>query len=292
MLRQLRNEIIRFMPPWMNTESKLLDYMDMSAFTVVQKTDALYVDGTPYLYTTTLGELKTALSIAGTGDYDVCVIDIIEKIDGTSTWIETNTNFIWLDAIIEAVIEIIEYKIQAIREMNPLLATSDFGVPYWEAMFSSERQIILGVPETDPEYMLRVLGELFSMTTSLININNLLLQIGLQPFTFINTRKDTFQWNNKMWPYSVSLHLDKADSANIDFIRRLFTGASAAGTRLFIFCPDETLDCYGLYYATDADDYIPPSRFIPGGPIPSIFDLETNSGNLLVTNSGYTIITN
>ena len=234
MLRQLRNEIIRFMPPWMNTESILLDYMDMSAFTVVQKTDALYVDGVPYSYETTFEELKTALSIAGTGNYDVCVIDLIEKVEGTSTFIETNTNFIWLDAIIGAVIEIIEYKAQAIREMNPLLATADFGIPYWEALFGSERQLVAGIPETDGEYMIRVLSELFSMTTSLININALLSQIGLQPFTFINTRNDPFQVSDIWWPYSVNLHIEAVDNDKIGLIKSIFLGASAAGTRLFI----------------------------------------------------------
>ncbi len=263
-IRQLRNEIIRFMPPWMNTESQLLSYIDMSSFIVVQKIDGLYVDGTPYGWDTTIGDLKTALSIAGTGDYDVCVLDLIEEIDSSGyALIETNTNFIWLDAMVEAIVEIIDYKTQAIREMNPLLATVDFGLPYWEAMFGSERELISGVLETDSQYMIRVISELFAMTTSLLNIKKLFDQIGLQPYTFVNTRKDTFQFNNKMWPYSVSLHLDPIDSDKISIIRKIFLGSSAAGIRLFIFCPDMEMDCYGLFYATDADDYIVPSSFTP-----------------------------
>ena len=292
MIRDLRKELIRFMPPWMSTESKLFNYMDMSAFTVVQKTDALYVDGTPYLYSTTLAELKAALSISGTGDYDVCVIDLIEKVEGTNTWIETNTNFIWLDAMIEAIIEIIEYKRQAIREMNPLLATVDFGIPYWEALFGSERRLIVGVPETDGQYMIRVISELFAMTTSLLNIKNLLDQIGLQPYTFVNTRNDSFQWNKKMWPYSVSLHLDKTDSDKIGLIRTIFAGSSAAGTRLFIFCADMQLDCYGLYYATDAEDYEIPSSFTPGIPLVGPYILATEGGFSLMTEDGYLLTTN
>lgn len=266
MIRDLRKELIRFMPPWMNTESQLLDYMDMSSFTVVQKTDALYVDDVPYPYDTTLGELKTALSILGTGNYDVCVIDLIEKIEGTNTWIETNTNFIWLDAMIEAIIEIVEYKRQAIREMNPILATAEFGIPYWEKLFGSERQLVGGVPETDGEYMIRVIAELFSLTTSLINIDKVLSQIGLQPYDFINTRNDVFQFNSKMWPYSVNLHIDGSDYSQIELIRNIFLGASAAGIRLFVFCPATVVDIFGLNFGngTDLGDYVVPPPFIPG----------------------------
>ncbi len=128
-IRQLRNELIRFMPPWMQTENILLEYMDLSAFTVVQKTDALYVDGTPYIWDTTIGALKTALSIAGTGDYDVCAIEIIEEFVSGKAFVETNTNLTLLDAIAETIVDwIIAHKNQAIREMNPLLATADFGI--------------------------------------------------------------------------------------------------------------------------------------------------------------------
>jgi len=264
------------MPPWMNTESILLDYtlaLDLSAFTVVQKNDGLYVDGTLYGWDTTITALRTALSLGGSGDYDDCVIDLIEEVDGSgNVWIETNTNFILLDSFCEALVDFILYKQQAIREMNPLLATADFGLPYWEAMFASKRQSILGVLETDGQYMVRVISELFATTTSLLNIQSLLEELGLQPFTLINTRKDPFQFNKKMWPYSVNLHLDGADENKIQTIRQIFSGASAAGTRLILMC--NVFDQgYGYSYGANyggwdgTSDYLPVPEFITDGVV-------------------------
>jgi len=257
------------MPPWMNTEKQLLDYMDLSAFTVVQKIDGLYVDGTPYSWDTTITALKAALAIGGTGDYDPCVIDLIDNIDGNGkVWIETNSNFILIDAIAETIVDIIVYKNQSIREMNPLLATFDFGLEYWQTMFNSERQEILGIPETDAEYMIRVVAELFALTTSLLNIDSIISQFGLQPYVVINTRNDPFQFNKNMWPYSVNIHLHGDDEDKIESIRNVFFRAAAAGIRPLIICDiidsgEDHSYCanFGGGTVAGASGYVPVSEF-------------------------------
>jgi len=270
-IRQIRNELIRFMPPWMNLESQLLEYFDLTGFTSSIKTDALYIDGTPYDWNTTLGALKTALSIPGTGDYDDCILDLIEEIDGNGkAWIETNTNFILLDAIAETIVDLILFQDQALTEMNAYLATKDFGLPYWEALFESERLKISGVPETDAQYMSRAIATLFAVTTSLLNIESSLKQIGLQPFVLVNTRNDPFQFNKNMWPYSVCLHLNSLDVAHIPLIRSIFQHASAAGIRLLLMCDGTGFGSFfGAYFGDGATEgatgYVPVSEFTPSG---------------------------
>ena len=149
--------------------------------------------------------------------------------------------------------------------MNPGLATSDGLLPFWEAIFQSQRKTINGVVETDAAYMLRAISELFGQSSSLVVLRREFTKYGITNFTLENSRDDTFKWNTLMEPMSVNLHLEEKDFDRIPFLRELFFNISVAGMRLFIFCPAQDQDCYGLNYGygIDAEDYETPPPFTP-----------------------------
>lgn len=271
-IRDYRNLLIEEMPPWMETfDPDLLNYFSLSGFTYTDLVYSLIVDGTEYLKAEwTLGNFKIALGIPGTGNFDDCIIDIIDKIDSDDeVWIYTNPNFIQLDAIAVIQKKIDDRRNQLITEMNPRLATIDGLLFFWEAIFQSERLIIDEVPETDAAYMARAISELFGQSAALIVLRRIFSQYGLTNFTLENSRDDTFKWNSKAESDSVNLYLAEDDYDKIQFLNNLFNNVALAGKRLFVLCPAQNHDCYGLNYGngTDADDYIIPPPFIPGAGI-------------------------
>ena len=240
-IRDYRNLLIKQMPPWMEVnDPDLLEYFSLSGFDYFEKEDSIIVDGTEYKRDEwTLGDFKDDLGIAGTGNYDNCIIDIIELIDSDdNVFVYTNPNFIRLDAMAVIIKDKDDRRNQLITEINPLLATSDGLLPFWEAMFQSERQVIEGVPETDAEYMARVVSLLFGASTSLVVINSVFKKLGLTNFTLINSRDDTFKWNSKAEPMSVNLHIEQKDISKIPLLNRIFLVISLAGMRLYIFVDD------------------------------------------------------
>jgi hypothetical protein len=268
-IRDYRNLLIKQAPPYMEfNDADLLNYFSLSGFDYFEKEDVIIVDGVEYnRQEWTLGDFKDALGIAGTGNYDVCVIDIIEKIDSNdNVFVYTNPNYIKYDSMAVIVKKKDDRRNQLITEMNPLLATLDGLLPFWEAMFQSTRQIIDGVPETDAEYMARVVSLLFGASTSLVVIRNVFEKLGLTNFEIIDSNKDETHWNPYSAPFSVNLYLDPDDFDNIDFIHQIFLTISLAGIRLFILCPATDHDCFGLNFgnATDNSDYVVPPPFVPG----------------------------
>ena len=268
-IRDYRNLLIKQMPPWMEVNNPdLLEYFSLAGFDYFEQEDTIIVDGTEYKRDElTLGDFKDDLGIAGTGNYDNCIIDIIELIDSDDkVFIYTNPNFIKLDAMAVIIKAKDDRRNQLITQMNPLLATLDVLLPFWEAMFQSERLIIDGVPETDAEYMARVVSLLFGASTSLVVIRSVLERIGLTNFEIIDSNKDETHWNPYSAPFSVNLYLDASDFDKRDFLHQLFLTLSLAGIRLFILCPATDHDCFGLNFgnATDNSDYETPPPFIPG----------------------------
>ena len=271
-IRDYRNLLIEQMPPRMEVgDADLLNYFSLSGFTYTEKVNSIIIDGTEYVRDEwTLGELKIDLSIAGTGNYDDCIIDLIEKIDSDDkVWIYTNPNFIQLDAMACIQKKIDDRRNRLITEMNPRLATVGGLLSFWEAIFQNERIVIGGVLETDSEYMARTISELFGQSTSIIVIRRIFEQYGLTNFILENTREDAFKWNSKSASDSVNLWLEPKDYDEIPFLRQLFGNISLAGKRLFVFCPVTDQDCYGINYGngTDADDYEIPPPFIPGAGV-------------------------
>lgn len=247
-IRDYRNLAAEQMPPWMEiNDPDLLLYFSLSGFDYFEKENSIIVDGTEYIRDEwTLGEFKTDLSIPGTGNYDDCIIDIIELIDSDdNVCIYTNPNFIILDAIATIIKKKDDRRNQLITEMNPYLATSDGLLPFWEAMFQSTRQIINGVPETDAEYMARVVSLLFGASTSLVVIRSVFDRLGLTNYELENSRDDDFKWNPRAEPMSVNLHLQQSDIDKIEFLNNIFLNISLAGIRLYTFVEG---DGYGSSY--------------------------------------------
>ena len=235
-IRDYRNLLIKQMPPWMEVnDPDLLEYFSLAGFDYFEKEDTIIVDGTEYKRDEwTLGDFKTDLSIAGTGNYDDCIIDIIELIDSDDkVFIYTNPNFIQLDAMAVMIKAKDDRRNQLITEMNPLLATLDGLLLFWEAMFQSERQIIDGVPETDAEYMQRVVSLLFGLSTSLVVIKKVFEKLGLTNFEIFDSREDPFKWDLKEEAFSVNLHIQLADIDKVPFLHDIFLSISLAGIRLF-----------------------------------------------------------
>ncbi len=251
-IRDFRNLLIEQMPPWMEVgDPDLLNYFSLSGFDYFEKEDSIIVDGTEYIRDEwTLGDFKTDLGIAGTGNYDDSIIDIIESIDSDdNVFVYTNPNFIQLDSMAVIVKSKNDRRNQLITEMNPLKATLDGLLLFWEAMFQSTRQETGGVPETDAEYMSRVVSLLFGQSTSLVVIRSVFDQLGLTNYTLIDSRDDSFKWNSRAEPMSVNLHLDVVDIAEIPTLTQLFFSISLAGIRLYVFV-DGTgyASSYGAFY--------------------------------------------
>lgn len=237
-IRDYRNLLIKQMPPGFElNDPDLLEYFSLSGFTYFERENSITVDGFEYIKDEwTLGDFKTDLSIAGTGNYDNCIIDIIEFIDSDdNVFVYTNPNFIMLDAMATIIKKKDDRRNQLITEMNPYQATLDGLLPFWEAMFQSERRINAGVPETDAEYMARVVSLLFGASTSLNVIRSVFDRFGLTDYTIENSRDDSFKWNLKAEAMSVNLHLDPVDIDKIDFLNRVFLTISLAGIRLYTF---------------------------------------------------------
>lgn len=268
-IRDYRNLLKKQMPPWMELENPdLFEYFSLSGFDYFEKEDVIIVDGTEYnRFEWTLGDFKTALGIAGTGNHDNCIIDIIELIDSDDkVFVYTNPNFIVLDAMASIIKEKDDRRNQLMTEMNPYLATVDGLLLFWEAMFQSNRRIVDGVPETDAEYMARVISLLFGASTSLVVIRSVFDRLGLNNFEIIDSNKDETHWYERSHSFSVNLYLDEGDFGKRDFISKIFLTLSLAGIRLFILCPAKDHDCFGLNFgnATDNSDYVTPPPFIPG----------------------------
>ncbi|MCK5613469.1 hypothetical protein KAR91_66985 [Candidatus Pacearchaeota archaeon] len=267
-VREYRELFIEQMPPWMELKDfDLLNYFSLSGHTHTEKMESIIIDDIEYIRNEwTLGELKTELSIAGTGNYDNCTLDILELIDSDDeVWIYTNPNFIQIDAL-----SVIQKKIDDRRdlvttEMNPRLATVDGILPFWEAIFQSERLTISGQLETDAAYMARVVAELFDQSSSLIAIRQTFEKYGLTNFTLINSKEDPTHWNVRSAPNSVNLYLVAEDYDRISFLNQVFIDVSLAGMRMFILCPSQNNDVYGLNYgnASDSGDYSTPPPFTP-----------------------------
>ena len=251
-IRDYRNLLIKQMPPWMEVgDPDPLNYFSLSGFTYFEKEDSIIVDGTEYIRDEwTLGAFKTALSIPGTGNYDDCIIDIIESIDSDdNVFIYTNPNFIQLDSMAVIIKAKDDRRNQLITEMNPLKATLDGLLPFWEAMFQSTRQENSGVPETDAEYMARVVSLLFGQSTSLVVIRSVFDRLGLTNYTLIDSRDDSFKWNSRAEPMSVNLHLDPVDIGEIPLLERVFFNISLAGIRLYVFVDGTGYgSSYGAFY--------------------------------------------
>lgn len=284
-IREHRNILIAEMPPWMEVgDLDLLKYFSLDGHTYLEKIESIVVDGTEYARDEwTLGQLKTALAIPGTGNYDDCIIDLIEEIDSAGdVWIYTNPNFIQLDAMASILKKSDDRRNQLLTEMNPRLATQDGLLPFWEAIFQSERMAINGVLESDVDYMLRAISELFGQSSSIINIRRILEKYGLTNFILENSRQDSFKWNSRAESDSVNLHLEAKDYDKIPFLQKVFFNVTLAGKRLFVFCPAEGHDCFGAFYgqpSTEMLDYVVPTEFTPGslydGALPdSPFDTE------------------
>lgn len=267
-VREYRELFIEQMPPWMELEDfDLLNYFSLSGHTHTEKMESIIIDDIEYIRNEwTLGELKTELLIAGTGNYDNCTLDIIELIDSDDeVWIYTNPNFIQVDALAFIQKNIDDRRDLVTTEMNPRLATVDGLLSFWEAIFQSTRQIISGVPETDAAYMARVVAELFDQSSSLIAIRQTFEKYGLTNFTLINSKEDPTHWNTRSAPNSVNLYLVADDYTRIPFLKQVFIDVSLAGMRMFILCPAENIDVYGLNYgnASDSGDYSTPPPFTP-----------------------------
>jgi len=268
-IREYRELVKEQMPPWMELDDlDLFNYFSLAGHTHIEKIESIIIDGTEYIRNEwTLGALKTALGIAGTGNYDNCIIDIIEEIDSDdNVFIYTNPNIIQVDALAVIQKKIDDRRDVIITEMNPRLATVDGMLYFWEAIFQSERQIINDVYETDAEYMARAVSELFGQSSSLNAIRIILEKYGLTNFELENSREDTFKWNSKAESNSVNLHISEEDYDKRPFLYQLFVNVSLAGMRLFILCPAQNHDCFGLNYGNGTEDfgYETPPPFIPG----------------------------
>ncbi len=159
------------------------------------------------------------------------------------------------------------HRDQLISEMNPRLATIDGLLFFWEAIFQSTRLIINEVPETDAAYMARAISELFGQSSAIIVLRRNFDRYGLTNYTLENSREDAFKWNSRAEAMSVNLHLDPDDYDRIQTLRDLFGNISLAGIRLFVLCPAQNHDCYGLNYGNSSEentDYVVPPPFIPG----------------------------
>jgi hypothetical protein len=237
-IRDYRDLLIKQMPGWMElNDPDLLNYFSLSGFDYFEKEGVIVVDGTEYdRFEWTLGDFKTDLGIAGTGNYDDCIIDIIENIDSDdNVFIYTNPNYIMLDSMATIIKKKDDRRNLLITEMNPYLATVDGLLLFWEAMFQSTRGVIDAVPETDAEYMARVISLLFGASTSLVVVRAVFERLGLINFTIEDSRKDTFKWNLKAEAMSVNLHMQQADIGKIPLIKNVFLNITLAGMRLFIF---------------------------------------------------------
>ena len=268
-IRDYRNLLAEEMPPWMVIDDfDLLNYFSLSGFSYTEKIDSILIDGVEYLRDDwTLGDLKTELGIAGTGNYDACKIHIIEKINSDDeVLIYTNPNIIVLDSMATIQKKVDDRRNLLLREMDPRLATVDGLLYFWEAIFQSVRQTFGGELETDAGYMARAISELFGQSTSLRYIRSVFDKYALTNYSIIDTRDDPTHWNSKSASDSVTLFLDPIDYDKIPFLNQLFISISLAGKRLFVLCPAQNHDCYGLNYGngTDADDYVIPAPFIPG----------------------------
>lgn len=293
-IREYRDLLKERMPSWMELDDlDLLNYFSLSGHSYTEKVDSIIIDGFEYKRDEwTLGELKTDLGIAGTGNYDGVIIDIIEEIDSSDdVFIYTNPNIIILDMLAVLEKKCDDRRNQLLTEMDPNLATVDGLLPFWEAIFQSERQTISGVVETDNAYMIRAITEIFGQSSSLRVIRRLFEKYGLTDFTVINSRDDTFQWNLKSASDSVNLHLDPVDFDKISSLNQTFLDSAPAGKRLFILCPDITRDVYGLFYVTDAGDYETPPGFTPGIPLVGPFELQTEDSFSLMTEDGFVLLT-
>ncbi len=271
-VREYRELIKEQMPPWMElVDFDLLNYFSLSGHTHTEKMESIIIDDVEYIRNEwTLGDLKTELSIAGTGNYDHCTLDILEQIDSDdNALIYTNPNYQQIDALAVIQKKIDDRRDVITTEMNPRLATVDGMLPFWEAIFQSERLTIDGELETDAAYMARVVAELFGQSSSLIAVRQTFEKYGLTNFTLLNSKEDPTHWNAKSAPNSVNLDLAEEDYDRIPFLNQVFINVSLAGMRMFVLCPAQNHDCYGLNYGngTDADDYIIPPPFIPGAGI-------------------------
>jgi len=294
-IREYRDLLKNRMPSWMELEDlDLFNYFSLSGHTYTEKINSIIIDDFEYKRDEwTLGELKTDLGIAGTGNYDDVIIDIIEKIDSNDdVFIYTNPNIIILDMLAVLEKKCDDRRNQLLTEMDPNLATVDGLLPFWEAIFQSKRQTIAGVVESDNAYMIRAITELFGQSSSLRVIRRLFEKYGLTDFTLLNSRDDPFSWNLKSASDSVNLHLDPVDFSKIPSLNQTFLDSAPAGKRLFVLCPDETRDVYGLHHATDADDYVQPPSFTPGIPTVGPYILTTEGGFALMTEDGYLLTTN
>lgn len=238
-IRDYRNLLVKQMPPGFElNDPDLLEYFSLDGFTYFDRENSITVDGTEYIKTEwTLGDFKIDLSIAGTGNYDNCIIDIIEFIDpdDDKVYIYTNPNFIMIDSMATLIKKKDDRRNQLITEMNPYQATSGGLLPFWEAMFQSERRVNAGVPETDAEYMARVVSLLFGASTSLNVIRSVFDRLGLVNYTLENSREDTLHWNSRAEAMSVNLHLQLEDVDKISFLEQVFLSISLAGIRLYVF---------------------------------------------------------
>ena len=268
-IREYRDLVIKQMPPWMEvSDPDLLNYFSLSAFTYIDKIESIIVDGAEYIKTEwTLGDFKDDLGILGTGNYDNCIIDIIEDIDSDdNVHIYTNPNLIMVDAMATILKKVDDRRNQLFTEINPRLATVDGLLSFWEAIFQSERLTIQGELETDAAYMARAISELFGQSASLISVRQNFEKYGLTNFTLVNAREDTGTWDSFSESNTVHLYLQIEDFGRIPFLRQVWINISLAGMRLFIFCPDPEQDCYGLNYGNAknyGDDYVEPPPFTP-----------------------------
>ena len=269
-VREYREQVKEQMPPWMELDDfDLLNYFSLSGYTYLEKMESIIIDDIEYIRNEwTLGELKTELGIAGTGNYDDCTLDILELIDSDDeAWIYTNPNFIQVDALAVIQKKIDDRRDLITTEMNPRLATVDGLLPFWEAIFQSERLTIDGQLETDAAYMARVVAELFGQSSSLIAIRQTFQKYGLTNFTLLNSKEDPTHWNVRSAPNSVNLYLAEEDYGRISFLNQVFINVSLAGMRMFVLCPAQNHDCYGLNYGNSSEgniDYVVPPPFIPG----------------------------
>jgi hypothetical protein len=272
-IRDYRNILIDVMAPWMELgDLDLLEYFSLSGFSYTDKEESIIIDGFEYQKDEwTLKELKDDLGILGTGNYDDCTIDLIEEIDiDDKVYIYTNPNIIQIDAMAGILKKLDDRRNLLFTEMNPFLATVDGLLPFWEAIFQSQRLIINGVAETDSEYMIRAITELFGQSSALIVLRRVYAKYGLTNFYLENSKDDPFKWNVKSQAMSVNLHIEEKDFDRIYMLNNVWFNSSVAGMRLFILCPAQGHDCYCLNYgnASDEDfDYEVPPPFVPGAGI-------------------------
>lgn len=269
-VREYRELVKEQMPPWMElVDFDLLNYFSLSGHTHIEKMESIIIDDVEYIRKEwTLGELKTELSIAGTGNYDDCTLDILEEIDSDdNVLIYTNPNYQQVDALAVIQKKIDDRRDVIVTQMNPRLATVDGLLSFWEAIFQSERLTIDDQLETDAAYMARVVAELFSQNSSLVAIRQSFEKYGLNDFQLLNSKEDPTHWNVKSAPDSVNLYLDEEDYGRIPFLRQIFIDISLAGMRMFVLCPAIGPDIFGLNYGNSSEeniDYIVPPPFIPG----------------------------